>query len=161
MEIYIIRHGIAAVKGTYAEDAQRPLIEKGINKTKKVAQRLSDMGVAFKYILSSPFVRAYQTAKILQSAGLGEITTHEPLAKDGNIELWLEWLSDNYNEEHKIALVGHEPDLTNWAEMLIFGSINEKLILKKSGIIGIKISNKTKPIGNSELFLLNSPKWFI
>ena len=48
MEVYLVRHGIAAPKGTYAEDAERPLTEEGIEKTTEVAQRLLDMGIIFE-----------------------------------------------------------------------------------------------------------------
>ena len=162
MEVYLVRHGIAAPKGTYAEDAERPLTEEGIEKTTEVAQRLLDMGIIFEYLLSSPLVRAYQTAEILKNIGLAEeITLHEPLATGGDIQLWLQWLNNNYNDESKVALVGHRPDLGHWAEMLVFGSIQDKFILKKAGILGMKILNQTEPIGNSELFLLTSHKWFI
>ena len=162
MEIYLIRHGIAAERGTYTKDGERPLTEKGINKTTKVAQKLLDIGVTFEYILSSPLVRAYQTAEIFKNVGLGkQITLYEPLAIGGDIQLWLQWLNDNYNKEYQIALVGHQPDLAHWAEILVFGNICNRFMLKKAGIIGIKIPNKTEPIGNSELFLLTSPKWFI
>lgn len=162
MEIYLVRHGIAAEKGLYSQDAERPLTEKGISKANKVAQRLLSLDVHFKFILSSPLVRAYQTAEILTNIGLGKkITINESLAPEGKIESWLRWLSDNFNETQKIALVGHQPDLGNWAEMLVFGSIKENLSLKKSGIVGIKITNKNNPIGNSELFLLTAPKWFV
>ena len=162
MEIYLIRHGIAVQRGTYPQDAERPLTDKGIAKTTKVAQRLADMGVTFEYLLSSPLVRAYQTAEIIQKAGLSKgITVNETLAPNGDLQTWLQWLSHNYHEEHKVALVGHQPDLGNWAEMLIFGKIKEQLIVKKAGIAGINITNKTEAIGNSELFLLTSPKWFI
>jgi phosphohistidine phosphatase len=162
MEIYLVRHGIAAEKGIYDRDAERPLTEKGIAKTTKVAQRLLSLDIFFNYILSSPLIRAYQTAEILKKVGLGkEITLHESLTPDGDIQLWLHWLSDNYNETHKIALIGHQPDLGNWAEMLVIGKTKEQLVLKKAGIIGIKITDKLNLIGNSELFLLTSPKWFI
>ncbi|MEM7594948.1 MAG: phosphohistidine phosphatase SixA [Cyanobacteria bacterium P01_A01_bin.83] len=162
MEIYLIRHGIAVTKGIYSQDAERPLTDKGIAKTKLVAQRLFDIGVTFEYLLSSPLVRACQTAEILQRAGLSkEITISKFLSPNGNIHNGLQWLFNNYNEDYKIALVGHQPDLGNWASMLIFGDIKEQLIVKKAGIIGINITNKSEPIGNSELFLLTSPKWFI
>lgn len=162
MEVYLIRHGIAAQRGTYAKDAERPLTKKGISKTTKVAEKLLDIGITFEHILSSPLVRAYQTAEILKNVGLGkQIMLHDPLAIGGDIQLWLEWLANNYDEEIKLALVGHQPDLAHWAEMLVFGDICDRLTLKKAGIIGINITNKLKPIGNSELFLLTSPKWFI
>lgn len=162
MEVYLIRHGIAAQRGTYTKDTERPLTKKGISKTTKVAQRLLEVGISFEHILSSPLVRAYQTAEILINTGLGkQITLYKPLAISGDIELWLQWLNDNYNEESQIALIGHQPDLAYWTEMLVFGNICDCITLKKAGIIGIKILNETEPIGNSELFLLTSPKWFI
>ena len=162
MEIYLIRHGIAVERGIYPPDAERPLTDKGIAKTTKVARRLSDMRITFEYLLSSPLVRAYQTAEIIRKAGLSKgITVNETLAPDGDLQTWLQWLSNNYYEDHKVALVGHQPDLGSWAEMLVFGKIKKRLTVKKAGIVGIKVTNKTKPIGNSELFLLTSPKWFV
>ena len=161
MKIYLIRHGIAVERGADIQDAERPLTDKGIAKTTEVARRLSDMGVAFEYLLSSPLVRAYQTAKILQKADLStETIIHESLAPNGNIKEWLQWLFNNYNEGDRVALVGHQPDLGNWAEMLVFGAIKESLIVKKAGIIGIEITNN-QPIGSSQLFLLTSYKWFV
>jgi phosphohistidine phosphatase len=56
--------------------------------------------------------------------------------------------------------VGHQPDLTDWAEQLIWGEIKEKLILKKAGIIGLSVPPIASPLGHSQLFLLTSPKWF-
>jgi len=60
-----------------------------------------------------------------------------------------------------LALVGHQPDLGNWAETLVWGYAKEKLVLKKAGVIGINIPDTGSPIGKSELFLLTSPKWVI
>ena len=96
MEVYFIRHGIAAERGTYADDEQRPLVERGKVKTAKVAQRLLATGLKFDLILSSPLVRAYQTAEILQQAGLSKtIETFLPLKPDGEIAQWLEWLESD------------------------------------------------------------------
>jgi len=58
-------------------------------------------------------------------------------------------------------LVGHQPNLGNWAEMLVWGTIKNKIIVKKAGIIGLSIPDQEMPIGNSELFLLTSPKWLL
>lgn len=66
MELYLIRHGIAAERGTYPKDEERPLTEKGRAKTQKVAQRLYALGLRFDFILTSPLVRARQTAEILK-----------------------------------------------------------------------------------------------
>lgn len=164
MEVYLIRHGIAAEKGTYADDEQRPLIKKGQDKTAQVAQRLVSIGLKFDLLLSSPLVRAYQTAEILQQTGLAQtIETFAPLKPDGVIDEWVEWLQQ-YQLEHaeaKIALVGHQPDLGNWAEMLLWGDIKGQIEVKKAGVIGLKIPQIGTPIARSTLFLHVSPKWLI
>lgn len=164
MEVYLIRHGIAAERGSYADDEQRPLIDKGRDKTFKVANRLLTMGLEFNLILSSPLVRAAQTAEILKQVGLTKtIQTFAPLIPGGDIEQWLHWLQP-YQCEHpksKLALVGHQPDLSNWAELLVGGSVKNQMVLKKAGIIGIELPQIGIPIARSSLFLMISPKWLI
>jgi phosphohistidine phosphatase len=164
MEVYLIRHGLAGERGTYADDEQRPLTNKGRQKTTKVAEGLLTVGVKFDLILSSPLVRASQTAEILQKQGLSSaIQTYSPLKPDGEIEEWLQWLQQ-WQPEHPnstLALVGHEPDLGNWAERLIWGTAQAKLVVKKAGVIGLTLPSIGTPIARSTLFLLTSPKWFI
>ena len=164
MEVYFIRHGIAAERGTYADDEQRPLVEKGKVKTAKVAERLLATGLKFDLILSSPLVRAYQTAQILKQAGLSQgVETFTFLKPDGAIAEWLEWLNSNRleNPKTKIALVGHQPDLSQWIEMLIWGNVKNQLVVKKAGVIGLEIPDIGTPISRSTLFLLTSPKWIL
>ena len=164
MEIYLIRHGIAAERGTYADDRQRPLTKKGMTRTTEVAHSLLNIGLSFDRILSSPLVRALQTAEILQQVGLAKtIETFEPLEPQGKLELGLKRLQHHQLEtpQGKLALVGHQPDLSNWAEMLIAGSINHQMVLKKAGIVGLKLPNIGTPIARSTLFLLTSPRWLI
>ena len=164
MELYFIRHGIAVDRGTYNKDEERPLTEKGRDKTTKVAQRLREIGLHFDLILTSPLVRAVQTAEILKQVGLCQlIETFPPLSPNGDIQTWVNWyLEERYNQNRSsIALVGHQPNLGNWAETLVWGKSEEKLTLKKAGAIGVRLPEKINPIGNSELFLLTSPKWLL
>ncbi len=164
MEIYLIRHGIAAERGTYTNDRERPLVAKGINKTQKVAEKLQSIGIEFDLILSSPLVRAFQTAEILLQAGLSStLDTFTPLEPGGNIKDWLQWLQEmrSQNSLNQLALVGHQPDLGNWTEMLVWGSIRNQVIVKKAGIVGLRLPDSKEIVGNSELFLLTSPKWFM
>lgn len=164
MKVYLIRHGIAAERGTYDNDEQRPLIKKGVNRTTKVAQSLLDRGLKLNRILTSPLVRATQTTKILQQVGITQETEIVTFLKpNGEIREWLTWL-EQYQPQHpeaKIALVGHQPDLSNWAEMLLWGTIREQIVLKKAGVIGIKIPSIGTAIARSSLFLHTSPKYLI
>ena len=163
MEIYLIRHGIAVDRGTYDDDEQRPLTTKGRSKTTKVTDTLLAKGVEFDLILSSPLVRAYQTAEILRQANLSQqLVTFEALKPNGDIEKFTSWLKKQDREQNStIALIGHQPDLGNWAEILIWGTIKGQIVVKKAGVIGLKLPEIGTPIARSTLFLLTSPKWII
>ena len=67
MNLYIIRHAIAVNEGTdgYESDSERPLTDKGRKKMREIAKGLRNLGVEFDLILSSPYVRARETAEIL------------------------------------------------------------------------------------------------
>jgi phosphohistidine phosphatase len=58
-----------------------------------------------------------------------------------------------------LALVGHEPNLSQWAELLLFGQVRHKLILKKGGMIGLKFPNERLQIGAAQLHCLISSKY--
>jgi phosphohistidine phosphatase len=165
MELYLIRHGIAADREAYTNDEQRPLTDKGHQKTAKVAKQLCDRGLRFDLILTSPLVRAKETATILKEAGLAsQVEEFVALAPDGDIHAWINWLEKRWQTtpgDKCLALVGHQPDLGNWAETLVWGKARDKLILKKAGVIGLNIPDTKSPIGQSELFLLLSPKWLL
>jgi phosphohistidine phosphatase len=165
MQLYLIRHGIAADREKYLDnDEERPLIAEGIEKTEKVALRLKEIGIRFDLILTSPFIRAYQTAEILLDKGLSDhLETLSSLAPDGDFQEWLSfYLEGGYNDGAKaIAMIGHQPDLANWAELLIWDNICDRLVLKKAGIIGLELPQQGTPLASSHLFLLTSPKWLV
>ncbi len=158
-ELYIIRHGLAGEHGTYKNDGDRPLTSEGIRKTQQIAKRLLELGLQFEMILTSPYARAFQTAEILQSTGLSQqMKTSVDLLPAGDFEAWFSWFEGWQSTGQKaLAIVGHEPDLGQWAEFLIWGEVRNRLKLKKAGIIGINVP-LDDPIGNSELFLLVPPK---
>ena len=165
-QVYLIRHGIAVDRTESQSDETRPLTEEGEKKTKKVAQQIQNVGVTFDIILASPLVRAQQTAEILREMGLTQtLETFSPLAPGGDIQAWVQWWQ-HWQKEHPnatgmIALVGHEPDLGNWAELLIWGQTPQKLVVKKAGVIGLNCPDQGSPLGQSELFLLTPPKWLL
>ncbi|HEY9636623.1 MAG TPA: phosphohistidine phosphatase SixA [Coleofasciculaceae cyanobacterium] len=165
MELYLIRHGIAAEPEDYAHDEERPLTSKGRQKTSQVAKRLRERGLRFDLILTSPLVRARETAIILQDTHLcSQIEEFPSLAPEGDIYTWVSWLEgwqQSAAGDRCLALVGHQPDLGNWAETLVWGKAQEKLVLKKAGIIGLDIPETNSPVSRSELFLLTSPKWLL
>jgi phosphohistidine phosphatase len=161
--LYLIRHGIAADRELYEIDEERPLTKDGDRKTRKVAQKLKSLNLKFDIVLSSPLVRARQTAEILKSVGLTDhVEEFPPLAPEGEINFWLDWYR-NWSQTvgKSLALVGHQPDLGNWAEILIWGDVREALIVKKAGIIGITLPDQGSLVGNSQLLWLTPPKFLL
>jgi phosphohistidine phosphatase len=157
MDLYFIRHGIAVKRGaTGLDDEQRPLTPEGRRKTTLIAQNLEHSGIRFEHLLVSPLVRAQQTAVILEKCGLAKtFETYLPLAPGGSLEQFRqEWLSRP--EIKNVALVGHEPDLSGWAEMVLLGEVHGVLQLKKAGLIKISLEEPERDKG--KLVLVLSPK---
>ncbi len=164
MELYFIRHGIAEEATNEIKDEQRSLTEQGRKKMQKVAQRLKDLDLSFDLIATSPLVRAQQTAEILVSIGLSsQLEQCSYLAPGGSTEDWVEkWLKPkDYQPSTRLALVGHQPCLTNWAEILIWGEVKNSLVLKKAGIIGIEIPPTASIVGRGQMFWLTPPRYLL
>jgi phosphohistidine phosphatase len=173
-EAYFIRHGIAQVRGDMADEA-RSLTPKGIDKTQRMAQRLAEFGLYFDALLSSPLVRARQTAEILQAAGLAkQIEEFLPLSPTGDLADWLSWLASwqaTCLDRAAVAMVGHEPNLSEWAQQLVTaqgtnqgtkdGLQRDRWILKKAGIIGLELPRASHAVGNSQLFWLAPPRFLL
>jgi phosphohistidine phosphatase len=161
--LYLVRHGLAGEHGSYTNDNDRPLTEEGTQKTRQVARRLATLNLEFDLILTSPLVRAKQTAEILMDAGLGkQLEEFSPLAPGGRIEDWVEWLSSwKPGKTGCLALVGHEPGLSTWAETLIWGEAKGAIALKKAGVMGLLLPKTGSPVGHSQLFWLTPPRFLL
>ncbi|ERN41475.1 phosphohistidine phosphatase SixA [Rubidibacter lacunae KORDI 51-2] len=166
VDLYFIRHGIAADRADYTRDADRPLTNRGRERTTRVASRLLELDIHFDRLLTSPLVRARQTADILKDLGLGTtVEIHPALAPGGAIADWLTWWeqrpSGSNTAAPAIALVGHQPDLGEWAETMVWGTACGKLPIKKAGIVCIRIPAAADPRGRGELLLAVGPKWIL
>ncbi len=160
--LYLIRHGLAGQHGDYEDDTQRSLTDEGKRKTRQVAKRLHELGIQFDLILTSPLVRARQTAEILKDVGLGkQLEEAAYLAPGGNLQTWLDWLEGWKDADKSLALVGHEPALSTWAELLLWGETRGNIVLKKAGTIGLTVPVSETAIAHCQLFWLTPPKFML
>ncbi len=164
--LYLIRHGIAEERGTYDDDNQRPLTDEGRKKTKQVAKRLYDLGLRFDLLQTSPLVRAQQTTDIFVNVFGSPVQPSPELAPEGNFDAWLSWFAEWLSQHPQparasLGIIGHEPDLSTWAEMLIWGESRGVLVLKKAGIIGLSLPETQPWTSNGILFLSIPPKLLI
>jgi phosphohistidine phosphatase len=115
MKLYLIRHSNAVEPGTpeYEDDSQRPLTEKGREKMRKIASALKELGVQPDLVLSSPFVRASQTAEILAKIMKykKEIAYSDSLVPVANTDTLIGEINEKYTVD-ELVLVGHEPSLS-------------------------------------------------
>lgn len=137
MNLYLIRHAIAVDEGTseYEQDSERPLTDKGRKKMRQIAKGMRTLGLEFDLILSSPYIRARETAEILADIFKmkKKVAFSENLIPLGNPELLIPELNEKYSVD-SIALVGHEPHLSALISMLTTENITLDITLKKGGV---------------------------
>jgi phosphohistidine phosphatase len=140
-ELYLIRHGIAEERGeAWPDDSKRPLTERGVSRFKKTARGLAQIGVELDVVLSSPLVRARQTAEIVASASVPRppLVIVESLAPGSGYQALLADL-EKQARRCRIALVGHEPALGEIAGLLT--GFRQPLRFKKGAICRIDVTN--------------------
>jgi phosphohistidine phosphatase len=139
MEIYLLRHGIAEDAKAGHPDSSRALTDEGRKKTAEVVKAARRAGVAPALIISSPYVRAVETAEIA-AEGFGNkrgIVRTETLVPHGLPEnVWSE-LRD-YRDEESVLLAGHEPLMGHLAAYLL-ASPALRIEVKKSALIRIDV----------------------
>jgi len=137
MNLYIVRHAIAVDHGTpgYEDDSQRPLTDEGRKKMKKITKGLERLAVKPDVILTSPYVRARDTAKIVADRfGMTDrIFFSENLIPPGNFEALVFEIHEKYDQAN-VALVGHEPMLSRLISWLTTGDTDARITIKKGGV---------------------------
>jgi phosphohistidine phosphatase len=134
--VYIVRHAKSSWKETDLMDEQRPLLEKGKKRTKKIIDFLHEKKVKVDYIISSHAVRALDTAKILAHA-LGyptdqiKIDPHIYISDGERIFNQFFDLSEKYKS---VMIVGHNPALTDFVNHFLDPRIDN---LPTSGVVSV------------------------
>lgn len=142
MQIYILRHAIAVPRGTtgYPGD-DRPLTDEGIAKMTEGAKGIKLVCGGFDVIVTSPLIRAHDTAKITAEAvGYNKDIIVTDYLLPGAPQRNLFSLLGKYSDMEKILLVGHEPHLGYLASSLL--GINESAVeFKKGGLCRIDVDD--------------------
>jgi phosphohistidine phosphatase len=145
MEIYILRHGIAEPRRPGRADAKRALTDRGRVKLREVLARARAAKVAPSLILTSPYVRAVQTAEIAAEVlgRKGILTRTDALLPSSSPEaVWREILG--HADEDAILLAGHEPLLSEAATYLL-GAERTVIELKKGALVSIDLEELHSP----------------
>ncbi|MFM7314855.1 MAG: phosphohistidine phosphatase SixA [Cyanobium sp.] len=158
--LLLLRHGIAEERRSGLEDGQRALTERGRSRTRAVLDQLMARGLQADRLLCSPLLRARQTAEIAVMAGWAPaMSVASELAPAGDafgaLPLWLAEATAAGGPV-RLALVGHEPDLSALAARLI-GASPGSLALRKAGLIQLELPDGAAPQGRAVLAALLRP----
>jgi phosphohistidine phosphatase len=131
MRLLIVRHAIAVPHGTpdVPED-ERPLTPRGERRFREAARGLARICRRPDVLLTSPLVRARQTADIAAAAWGHAKVKEEAALAGGSLEKMAAAL-EKHAESRLVAMFGHEPDVSSLAAKLLGTSASERLTFKK------------------------------
>jgi phosphohistidine phosphatase len=140
VDLYLVRHAVAESRDytRWPDDSLRPLSENGIELFRRVARGLRALGVEVEAVLSSPYARAWRTAELLsEEAGWPspEMTAElEPTATPESCAG-----SIGRRSEQSLAVVGHQPNLSEVASLLLAGDAHAADVeFKKGGVLCLR-----------------------
>jgi phosphohistidine phosphatase len=161
MNLYFLRHGIAVEPGTagYEKDADRPLTPEGERKLGQIAEAMKALELTFDLILSSPYLRARQTAEIVAEAFTArkKLQFSSSLACGGDTKELVNDLNRLRPYPENVLLVGHEPYLSGLISLLVADNTTSAVVMKKGGLC--KLSTESLKHGRcAALAWLLTPK---
>ncbi len=161
MELYFLRHAIAAEPGTVAVsyDAERPLTDEGIKKMEGSVKGMRRIGLSFDLIVSSPYLRASETAEIV-AGGLqykGKIKFSEALTPNAEFKDLFKLIKE-FKPESKTLLVGHLPSIGEFVAHLISGKNAVSMDYKKGGLCRVDMPKLITPSALGQLVWFLTPK---
>lgn len=159
MELLIVRHAIALERDhhRWRDDAARPLSPAGIRRARKAAAGLKEFSKAPDRLLTSPLVRARQTAQILtdvagwpQAVEAPELSPGEPALAVFNLL--------RRNRVKLVAVVGHQPGLGALLTACLLGDGGTLPIeMKKNAVACLSFEAALRP-GGAALKWLATPR---
>lgn len=161
MELYLIRHGIAQQLGLKNDftDEKRTLTSEGRDRMREAARGLRKLGVQLDVLLTSPLVRAVETAEIVAEAlGLSkkEIIQTGSLSPGGSADELFSEIKSHTGVE-SAGLVGHEPYLGELAARMVQCNGPFSIDFKKGSVCSLNIV-ETVPSLHGKLVWLMTPK---
>jgi phosphohistidine phosphatase len=148
VELFLVRHAIAHDRDPqrWPDDGDRPLTPEGEDLFRQGARGLARIAPSVDAVLASPYVRAWQTAEILaEEAGWPAPERLEALEAGRPIDGVLKALRQRQHLE-SLALVGHEPDLSELAARFLAGRQDTLVIeMKKGGVASLVVQGDTSP----------------
>jgi phosphohistidine phosphatase len=145
MELIFLRHGLAGERSEWqGRDEDRPLTEAGKAQTAREAAGLKKAGLVPDLIVTSPLVRARQTAEIVaRELGIpGRVAIDEGLSP-GFRRKQLRRILEQHGGHGRLMIVGHEPDFSK----VVGRATGGEVVLDKGGVAVVEVTDRKAPAG--------------
>jgi phosphohistidine phosphatase len=145
MRLFIIRHAIAVERSPDIPDDARPLTPEGRRRFRQAARGLARLFPAPDLLLTSPVLRARQTARIAAKAW--HVPPKEEAALDGGSVADLASALRRVPGPSAVALVGHEPQVSEFLAHLLGSTQPDRLTFKKGGVAVVDLPEGPDGVG--------------
>jgi phosphohistidine phosphatase len=137
--LYLIRHAKSSWDEPGLPDIDRPVIENGVRKTKRIISFLNEQKITADLIVSSPAERAYQTA-VMVAEGIGypvEKIKVERKVYEDYYDRILDLIYATPDEVGSLMIFGHNPTITHLANLFLHPGIE---LLPTTGVVCISFN---------------------
>jgi phosphohistidine phosphatase len=138
MELYLLRHADAGDPGAWAgTDEQRPLSRKGVRQAERLGRFLADVGFGLDTVITSPKVRAVETARLVADAIGAQVAEDVRLAGEVTTGVLADLLRDA-GEPRRAMIVGHDPDFSE----VLAALCDAQVPMKKGALARIDVDGR-------------------
>ena len=153
MELFLMRHAEAEPPTLYAEDRQRPLSPHGLLSHERVARQLAPLLRPLDHLLTSPYLRARQTADIIAAAIAMTPEETSLLAEDCTPGAVLNQLA-TYPPDARLLCVGHEPHMSRLSALFLDGEGRSVLAFQPGSVSSLTFRGHPRiGLGTLQFFL--------
>jgi phosphohistidine phosphatase len=154
LELYLLRHADAGDSSIWTgDDAERPLSKKGRRQAKTLARTLKNLGLRLDAVISSPLLRAVQTAKPVAKATGVDLVTDERLGYGFDRRVLASLVRGLGAEVERVVLVGHDPGFSEVVAFLVGAEIS----MAKGALARIDLPAREVRAGSGDLRWLLPP----
>ena len=148
-QLWFLRHGEAEPHDARADDADRRLTARGEQQSRVAGQALAALEIAFQLVLTSPRIRALDTARLACQELGRDFGVDHALSSEFAVDDAL-GLAAAAGDDRRVLFVGHEPDFTQVVSDLTGARVD----LKKGGVAGVRMTGSRR----GELIVLLRPR---
>lgn len=151
MKLYLLRHGDSEARA--ATDAQRQLTADGRQEAHDVAVKFADRHIQLDRCISSPYLRAEQTADtFLAELPVRPVVAYDPVLTPEKRAFEVMQFLEQFKDEH-ILVVSHNPLLSELNAVLVEGDISSMMILGTCDLVAIKLDVVANGLAQRSFYL--------